>query len=302
MSAEVTARASQLVELHRDVPVSRYKSLVGHWIAGWFRTPRPARHEPAPTLAPGELAVTFGGHASVLVRTERLAIAFDPMLGRWIGGVRRAVEPGLAPGDLSEARLVLISHRHADHLHLPTLRKLPRAATVVVPAGAAGAVSDLGFARVVELIPGSDLELRGTQIIACAASHGDHELARGLSYLVRANGGPSVYLCGDSGYFSGFADVGARYAPDVAMLPIGGFMPSSFRSRHMSPLDALFAFEDLRARLLVPIHHGAFALSYEKLTEPARWLLDLASARGVRDHVRVMAAGQTARFGDTQFP
>ena len=33
----------------------------------------------------------------------------------------------------------------------------------------------------------------------------------------------------------------------------------------MSPLDALYAFEDLRARLLVPIHHGAFALSYEQL-------------------------------------
>ena len=35
----------------------------------------------------------------------------------------------------------------------------------------------------------------------------------------------------------------------------------------MSPLDALYAFEDLRARLLVPIHHGAFALSYERLDE-----------------------------------
>ncbi|HEY1557063.1 MAG TPA: MBL fold metallo-hydrolase [Kofleriaceae bacterium] len=296
MSAEVTARAAQLVELHRDVPVERYRSLVGHWIAGWFRSPRPASHDPVAAVAEGELAVTFGGHASVVVRSERLAIAFDPMLGRWIGGVRRAVEPGFGIGDLSDVRLVLISHRHADHLHVPTLRKLPRAATVVVPAGAAGAISELGFARVVELIPGSDLELRGVQVVACAASHGEHDLARGLSYLVRAAGGPSVYLCGDSGYFSGFADVGARYAPDVAMLPIGGFVPASFRSRHMSPLDALFAFEDLRSRLLVPIHHGAFALSYERLAEPARWLLELASARGVRDHVHVMAAGQTTRF------
>jgi L-ascorbate metabolism protein UlaG (beta-lactamase superfamily) len=64
----------------------------------------------------------------------------------------------------------------------------------------------------------------------------------------------------------------------------------------MSPLDALYAFEDLRARLLVPIHHGAFALSYERLDEPVRWLLDLATQRGVRDHVRVMGAGQTERF------
>ena len=108
--------------------------------------------------------------------------------------------------------------------------------------------------------------------------------------------GPSAYLCGDSGYFSGFASLGERFAPDVALLPIGGFVPASFRSRHMSPLDALYAFEDLRARILVPIHHGAFALSYEELDEPARWLVELAKARGVRDHVMVMAAGQSERF------
>jgi L-ascorbate metabolism protein UlaG (beta-lactamase superfamily) len=154
---------------------------------------------------------------------------------------------------------------------------------------------------VVELQPGADLELRGVQVIAATASHGDDDLAHGLSYIVRGDG-PSLYLCGDSGYFSGFADLGERYRPDIALLPIGGFVPQSFRDRHMSPLDALFAFEDLRARLLVPIHHGAFALSYEKLDEPARWLVELATARGIRDHIHVMAAGETERFDRDKTP
>jgi L-ascorbate metabolism protein UlaG (beta-lactamase superfamily) len=264
-------------------------------MARWFRAPRPATPEPVPEIGPGQLAVTYGGHATVIVRYHGLAIAFDPMLGRWIGGVRRAVEPGLVPGDFSDVGLVLISHRHSDHLHVPTLRRMPRTATIVVPAGAAGELSSLGFARVIELQPGADLELRGVQVNACATLHGDDGLARGLSYVVRGNG-PSVFLCGDSGYFSGFADVGARFGPDIAVLPIGGFLPASFRSRHMSPLDALYAFEDLRARMLVPIHHGTFALSYEQLDEPARWLVELAKARGVRDNVLVMAAGQSERF------
>ena len=224
------------------------------------------------------------------------------MLGRWVGGVRRAVEPGLSPADLDDVGLILISHRHADHLHVPTLKKLPRkTATIVVPAGAAAWVSSLGFARVIELQPGADLELRGVQVIAYPTAHGDADLARGISYVVRpvpdsAEPAPSLYLCGDSGYFSGFAEIGERFAPDIAMLPIGGFFPQSFRSRHMSPLDALYAFEDLRSRLLVPIHHGAFALSYERLGEPVRWLLELASQRGVRDHVKIMAPGQSAPF------
>ena len=296
MTAEVTARAAELLQLHRDLPVQRYRSLVGHWIARWFKPPRPAKHEPVPAIGPGQIAVTFGGHATVIVRYPSLAVAFDPMLGRWVGGVRRAVEPGLAPGDFSDVGLVLISHRHADHMHVPTLRRLPRTATVVVPTGAASWLSTLGFRRVIELMPGADLEQRGVQVVAATTAHGEHELARGLSYVVRSEGSPSVYLCGDSGYFSGFADIGARYAPDVAMLPIGGFLPVSFRARHMSPLDALYAFEDLRARMLVPIHHGAFALSYELLDEPARWLVELAKTRGVRDHVLVMAPGQSERF------
>lgn len=288
-------RAQELTQLHRDVPVRRYRSLVGHWMTRWFRAPRPAPLDPPPELGPSQIAVTFGGHATVIVRYPGLAIAFDPMLGRWVGGVRRAVEPGVGVADLSDIGLILISHRHADHLHVPTLRRLPRTATVVVPAGAAAQISGLGYARVIELSPGADLELRGVQVAAAATAHGAGTLAHGLSYVLRGDG-PSVYLCGDSGYFSGFADLGARFAPDIAALPIGGFLPTSFRERHMSPLDALYAFEDLRARMLIPIHHGAFALSYERLDEPARWLAELARQRGVRDHVLVMTAGQTERF------
>jgi L-ascorbate metabolism protein UlaG (beta-lactamase superfamily) len=291
------ARAGELATLHRTIPVRRYKSLVGHWVARWFRPPEAARRDPQLAVEPGQLAITFGGHATVLARYAGLSIAFDPMLGRWVGGVRRAVEPGLEPADLADVGLVLISHRHADHLHLPTLRRLPRTATIVVPTGAAAPISGLGFHRVVELAVGADLALRDVLVVAQPIAHGEDELARGASYVVKGDG-PSIYLCGDTGYFSGFAEVGRRYAPDIAMLPIGGFVPASFRSRHMSPLDALFAFEDLRSRLLVPIHHGSFALSYEQLGEPARWLLELAASRGVREHVHVMAPGQSECFDE----
>ena len=292
---DVTSRALELGRLHRQVPVRRYASLVGHWMTRWFRSPRPVLREPRPALEAGQIAITFGGHATVIVRFPGLAIALDPMLGRWIGGVHRAVEPGLAADDLTDVGLILLSHRHADHLHLPTLRHLPRTATVVVPPGAAGALSSLGYARVVELAPGADLALRDVQVTAAATAHGNNDLAHGLSYVL-AGDGPSVYLCGDSGYFSGFADLGERFAPDIAVLPIGGFLPTSFRARHMSPLDALYAFEDLKSRIMIPIHHGAFALSYERLDEPERWLVELAEHRGVRDHVLVMTAGQTERF------
>lgn len=289
------ARRAELDRLHRKVRVRRYRSLLLHWLARWFRAPRRPAFAPLPRVKPGQVAVTFAGHASVVVRYPELAIAFDPMLGRWMGGVRRAVEPGVAPGDLEDVGLVLISHLHRDHLHLPTLARLPRAATLVVPQGGARLVSDLGFARVIELAVGGDLDVRGVQISTSPMSHGDAPFARGLCYLVRGSG-PSVFLCGDGAWYSGFAEIGAQHAPDLAVLPIGGYHPGSFRERHMSPLDALYAFEDLRSRLMIPIHHGSFAVSYERLDEPARWLRQLVAERGLEEHVRLLDPGETEVF------
>ena len=33
---------------------------------GWLRRPRPTAIEPVPEVVPGELSVTFGGHATAL--------------------------------------------------------------------------------------------------------------------------------------------------------------------------------------------------------------------------------------------
>jgi len=291
----MSTRRVELDRLHRDARVRRYRSLLLHWLGRMLRPPRRPAFAPQPRVTAGQVAVTFAGHATVLIRYPELSIAFDPMLGRWCGGVRRAVDPGLAPGDFDAVQLILISHAHRDHLHLPTLAKMPRDATVIVPPGAARQLSGLGFARVIELAVGGDIDVRGVQIHTSPMNHGDSPQARGHCYLVRGSG-PSVFLCGDGAWFSGFADIGARHAPDIAVLPIGGYSPRSFRDRHMSPLDALYAFEDLRARLMIPIHHGAFALSYERLDEPARWLRELVAQRGLEDHVKTLAPGETEVF------
>ncbi|MEZ4367927.1 MAG: MBL fold metallo-hydrolase [Kofleriaceae bacterium] len=266
----------------------RYRSLVAHWIGRWPRAPRPVTLEARPAVAPGQLGVTFGGHATTLLRYAGARMVCDPMLGRWVGAVPREVAPGLTVDDLAEVDLVLVTQPGRDHLHLPTLARLPRTATVVVPRGAAARVSPLGFARVVELGAGVDLDVAGVHLEAVAMPRGDG----GVAYVVRGDG-PSVFVCGDGGYHGGLVEVGRRHAPDVALLPIGGYWPRSFQDRHMSPRDALAAFEDLRARLLVPVRHGAFALSYERLEEPARQLAELVAARGLEAHLCALRPGQS---------
>jgi len=288
-------RLLRLHRAHHERDTPRYRSLVLEWMRQWFRPPTLPKIEPLPDVGRGEVSVTFAGHATALIRYPNLSIVCDPMLGRWVRFAKRAVAPGLSPADLQDVNLILISHGHRDHLHLPTLSKLPRAATVVVPPRTARYVSGLGFARVVELGVGQSLQHRRVDIATAAVRHSGPGEAGALSYVIRGDG-PSVFFCGDSGYFSGFAEIGRRYRPDIALLPIAGYRPGGFRERHMSPLDALYAFEDLKSRILVPIHHGAFSLSYEHLRDPARWLAEIVRDRSLESYVVMLEAGVSRVF------
>ncbi len=285
------SRAEELDELNRAHRPDRHRSLLSAWVAGWLRPLAEPRREPIPAVGPGEVCVTFGGHATVLVGFPGLQVAVNPMLGPRLGLIRRAQAPGIGAKELAGCELVLITHPAAEFLHEPTLRQLPATATIVVPPRCAGLVSRLGFARVVELGVSSDLTHRGVAVHATAVRHRGPSCA----YVLRGDG-PSVYYCGASGYFSGFAEVGARYRPDLALLPISGYAPRGFRDEHMSPLDALYAFEDLAARMLIPIRHGAFVLSYERLDEPLRWLRRLVADRDLDRYVSPLAAGASRKF------
>jgi L-ascorbate metabolism protein UlaG (beta-lactamase superfamily) len=289
------SRLEELADLHARRPMRRRNSLLLRWAAGWLRPPARAMAEPLPDVEDGEIGISFAGHATVLLRTASQAIVCDPMLGGHIGMIRRAVEPGLSPSELADAGLILISHGHVDHLHRPTLEQLPTSATVVVPRKCGELVEKLGFARIVELALAQKLEHDGIEVIATPVKHATRDGRGAVGYVVRGDG-PTIFFCGDSGYFAGFREIGRRFHPDIALLPIGGYLPSSFRERHMSPLDAIYAFEDLGARMLIPIHHGAFALSYETLDDPLHWFRELVVKRGLEPWVTILSAGQSRAF------
>ncbi|MER7438986.1 MBL fold metallo-hydrolase, partial [Pseudonocardia alni] len=78
---------------------------------------------------------TFLGHSTLRLRIGGRTVLTDPVLGPSVGPLRRTA-PAVDPEGPAGADLVLISHLHADHLHLASLRRLPRAVEVVVPAGA----------------------------------------------------------------------------------------------------------------------------------------------------------------------
>jgi L-ascorbate metabolism protein UlaG (beta-lactamase superfamily) len=255
---------------------------------------------PVPRPAPGTVSVTFVGHATVMITTPETRILVDPMLENSLYGVRRAKGAGIAAADLGDVDLVLVTHAHRDHLSRKSLARLPGTSPLVVPPHCERLVRRLGLLEIVELTPGRSHAQGDVEVTAVPVRHsgarglGDY-VRRGACGYVVATPDACVYVAGDTGYFSGFAEIGRRFHPDVALLPIAGYEPAGFREEHLSPLDAMYAFEDLGARVLIPTSYGSFPLSYEPLDAPVAWLRELARERGLAQRGPA-PGGQQARW------
>ncbi len=203
--------------------------------------------------------LSFLGHSTVRIEIAGRVVLTDPVLTGRVGPLRR-VGPVPAAADHADADLVLVSHLHGDHLHLPSLRLLPRSATVVVPRGAGAWARARGVRGVVELAPGEVLTDGGLRVTGVEARHSGHRLgprltggpqAVAMGHLVEA-GGSRVYAAGDTDLFDGMVRLGPV---DVALLPVWGWGPS-LGPGHLDPLRAAEAVARLRPRVAVPVHWG----------------------------------------------
>ena len=262
-----------------------------------------------PTLAEGnELGLTFIGHSSFLIQIGGKTVLVDPVFAKWLIVLRRLRRPGIQIKGLPSIDAVLLSHAHMDHLNRPSLRKIAaqtrrltgKAPVAIVPWGVENLIQDLGFSRIIALEWWQSTKLGGVDVTLTPAKHWGARLFndtyRGFGGYVLRGGGHSVYHSGDTAYFPGFAEIGRRLSPEVALLPIGAYSPDNFRSVHTSPEDALQGFLDLRARFMVPMHFGTFRLSAEPVHEPLPRLLAAARTAGVEDCMCALNEGETRIF------
>src|SRR5439155_23162100 len=111
---------------------------------------------------------------------------------------------------------------------------------------------------------------------------------RGFGGFVIGASGRSVFHCSDTAYFGGFKEIGERHNIEIALLPIGAYGLPLARQVHMNPEEAVRAFNELKAKTLVPMHYGSFRLGYEPLEEPLERLRESARVHGIEDKVLVM--------------
>ena len=207
------------------------------------------------------LAFTWWGHASTTVEIGGLRVALDPLLTDRLAHLRRYAESP-AP-QAADADVVMVSHLHADHCHLPSLRRFARSTTVVAAPGAAEMIGRLGFERVVLAEPGKSLtvEVAGAalDLQVLRATHDGRRLplprAPGTAVGFRVEAaGRSVWFPGDTGLREDMRDVDPV---DLALTPVGGWGPS-LGPHHMDPVEAAEAVRRVGATWAVPVHWGTF--------------------------------------------
>lgn len=200
--------------------------------------------------------VTFIGHATLMIELDGVRLLTDPLLTRTVGHLmRHTAVPNARQWSLDA---VLISHLHADHFHLPSLRLLDRNTMLIVPRGAGAFLAGKGFSRYEEMDPGEVVVINGLAVEATVAEHPGRRMPGRpitdcIGYVI--HGSHHIYFTGDTDIFPGMAAIGEKI--DVALLPVWGWGPT-LGIGHMDPFRAAKALELLRPNLAIPIHWGTY--------------------------------------------
>jgi N-acyl-phosphatidylethanolamine-hydrolysing phospholipase D len=266
--------------------------------------PAPAHMITTPVLQNPTLAVSWVGHATVLIQIHDKIILTDPFLTNTMGLVaKRFVSAGLDPKLLPKVDATVVSHIHFDHFDYGSLDMLPKNGILTVPLGASEYTPDFGFKDVYELKPWEAVESDGLRITAVPAQHFtgrygfDGAWMGNLGYTgyIVEYEGVTVFFAGDTGYNSElFKEIGRRFKIDLAIVPIAPGSSGGLGSRiHSNPAGALMIYKDLGARYMMPMHFGTlFYGSDSNPLEPINRLREIAEREGLADKIVGLEIGE----------
>jgi L-ascorbate metabolism protein UlaG (beta-lactamase superfamily) len=255
-----------------------------------------------PVRTDARLAVLWIGHATVLIQIDDKLVLTDPFLTPTVGQMsRRLAEPGLAAENIPRLDAVVISHMHFDHLSMGSLEliehKTPR---VFVPQGGLVYVPNFAF-DTRELATWKRWEKDGLRITSVPVSHVGWRYGVDLDWMTSFTGyvieyhGLTVYFSGDTAYDGeAFRKTAERFPSiDLALIAVAPIHPREFmKHTHVDPREALDAFADLRAKVMVPIHFDTLVNGFDTPGEARTMLTEEARKRGVADKVQILAIGE----------
>ena len=239
--------------------------------------------------------VTWFGHSAFLLEAAGKNILIDPMMGEvaaphsLLGSKRFNQEQPISLEKLPQIDLVIISHDHYDHLDYGSIQRIKnKVGHFYTPLGVGNHLVEWGVEKeqVHELNWWDEIEHEDIKLI-CTPSR--HFSGRGLfnrfstlwsSWIIQT---PqlNIYFSGDGGYGPHFKEIGEKYGPfDFAMMECGQYN-ENWSEIHMMPEETAQAAVDVQAKLMMPIHWGAFKLALHGWTDPIERVSTKASELNV---------------------
>lgn len=242
-----------------------------------------AGRKSAPTR--GRVVVTWLGHSAFsLVSPKGRVLLIDP----WLQNPKAPP----AARNITTIDTILVTHGHADHLGNTVEIAQRTNARVVAIYEIALYLQRQGLNRVESINKSGSVDLEGITVIMTNAEHSSGiepggEIQAGgdpAGYVIRFENGFTVYHAGDTGLFGDMQLIGRLYAPDLAMVPIGGHFT-------MGPIEAALACTLIRPRYIVGMHYGTFPV-LAGTPEELRKRLPAA----LRSRVKILEPGVPATF------
>lgn len=262
---------------YKDFSIITNNPLPNNFLSTKGNTPK----ENIPTVKPNllknptseDLTFTWLGHSTLLLQMSGLNILFDPIFSEYASpvqgfGPKRFTSLPIEIEDLPKIDIVIITHDHYDHLDYKSIKKLKTKVNLfIVPLGVEKHLVKWGIPeeKIKRMSWWEEYKINDLTVSCTPAQH-DSSRGKGLnktlwaSYVLK-NELYNVYESGDTGYNTHFKEIYDKYGSfDLAFIESGQYN-NMWPDIHMKPEDGVQAGIDLNAKVLMPIHWGAFSLS-----------------------------------------
>ncbi|VAW19860.1 Outer membrane protein romA [hydrothermal vent metagenome] len=258
--------------------------------------------------------LTWFGHSTFLLEMGGRKILIDPMLGETpsphslIGSKRYSKELPIEIEQLPFIDAVILSHDHYDHLDYKSIQKLKgKVGQYFTPLGVGNHLAGWGVAKekINELNWWEDIEFDSIKLVCTPARHFsgrglfDRATTLWCSWVI-IGGGSNIFFSGDSGYDTHFKKIGEKYGPfDISLMECGQYH-KDWKLFHMMPEETVQASIDLKSKLVLPIHWGAFTLALHDWTDPVERITKKAGELNLP--VTTPKIGEPVILGNTTAP